>query len=147
MIAQKTFKDEAGEDIDVTLYLLRAFRGLFLARQLGKVLLPVLGSFMAPTEEEEDEDPSVDFSKVAETLVESIDSIDVESLVKELLDGITIDGIEVNLDEYFMANYGLLLEIVAFSLQENFQSFFTSSVFKSLSGKMPLPLADTTKKS
>jgi len=141
MIAQKTFKDEAGEDVDVTLYLLRAFRGLFLARQLGKVLLPVLGSFMAPTEE--DEDPSVDFSRVAETLVESIDSIDVESLVKELLDGITIDGIEVDLDEYFMANYGLLLEIVAFSLQENFQSFFTSS----LSGKMPLPLADTTKKS
>ena len=47
-----------------------------------------------------------------------------------MLDELQIDGNEVDIEEYFAANYGELIEILEFSLKENFSSFFMGKGIK-----------------
>jgi acyl carrier protein len=112
---------------DFQIYILNASEGVKIARQLSTVIVPVLGSLNS------NDGNGIDFKQAAQTLVLNLDSIDVLDIIKKLLKELSIDGMEVSFDDYFAANYGVLVDITAFALTENFSSFFSGSgIFQSL---------------
>ena len=118
---------------EVTIFLLPASKGLVTAKKLSQVLLPTIGAFADGTSGD-----GLDLSMPAAILVDSLDSLDVMAIVSILLEQMCVDGREVNFDEYFMANYGELFEVIKFALEENFSSFFTGSgIAKMLRNKLP----------
>ena len=121
-------KSLEGKEREYTIYLLGAFEGLGLAKKLSSIILPSIGAFMSGDD--------VDFMDIADSLVNHIEALDLQGLIDKLLNGVLCDGMEINFDQHFMANYGELTEIIAFALKENFGSFFTSAVSKELKGKV-----------
>ena len=103
------------------IYLIPAGEGLRMAKTLAQTFLPLWGQFMTSAQE-----GNLDYSELAISLVGELDTFDVETLVRRLLKECTVDGKEVDFDQYFMGNYGELVEIVAFAIQKNFSSFFAA---------------------
>lgn len=104
---------------------LGALKGIKVIQQLSKVLVPILGgtldgfkhdSFMhgAPKT----------FSDLSLTIVETLDQMDIESLLLDFTKDLRVNGEAVDFDEYFSANYSELLEVLEFCLKENFPDFF-----------------------
>ena len=70
------------------------------------------------------------FTDFAMTLCSQLDDAKVIETVTVLLDGIEVDGEAINVDEYFAANYGEMVEVLELSIRENFESFFTAKGIK-----------------
>lgn len=105
---------------------LRMSVGIKIAKKLNKVILPLLGGTIDGLKHDDYiHGAPKSFSNLALLLCEQIDEAQVEDLIVVLLDGLTINNDEVDIDDYFAANYGELVEILEFSLRENFKSFFT----------------------
>lgn len=111
-----------GKEVSIT--LLPALKGLTMAKRLSQLVLPAM-SVMAGG----DEDGETTLAEAASILVMSLDNIDEQVMVKELLNGLSVEGQGVNLDEYFAGNYGEFTEILIFALKENFSSFFEGNAF------------------
>lgn len=112
----------------VQLSLLKARDGFQMAMRLQKLILPAIGALV-------DGNSGIDtnaYARAASLLVSNMESDEILMMVEKLLGRMTIDGQVVNFDEYFMANYGELVDILQFALKENFESFFASSGFNSL---------------
>jgi hypothetical protein len=95
--------------------LLPATEGLGMAMKLLRIVAPVL-------EDVEDEEADV---AIVSNIIANIGDADVLQMVKRLLQDISIDGEEVKFDEYFVANYGEMIEILSVIFKENFSTFFT----------------------
>lgn len=106
-----------------TVRILPTRQGLSVAKELSKVLVPVIASAMG-------ESGGIDYSFVAQTLVENSEDFDEVNISILLLHGATVNGQELDFDQYFAGNYGEYLTLMAFVLEENFKSFFTASAFK-----------------
>lgn len=106
------------------IYLLPAGEGIKRATQLAKAFAPSAASIMDSLKSGE-----VDYSAIAYSLAEGLDNIDVLDVASRLLKDLSVNGQAVNLDEYFMGNYGELVEALAFALKENFESFFAAKGF------------------
>lgn len=104
---------------EVQIILLPAGEGLATATRLFRTFAPSLGAIITTLEE----DGSIDFMAIAYTLTEGLEDFDINALVLRLLDQFTINGMQQNFDDYFVANYAELVEILAFALKENFGSF------------------------
>ena len=116
------FKKKTINDKEFQITLLGAGDGIKMVTQLSDILLPVLGE--ASQGAKEGEELTLDFAKVAKAIAMSMDNVDILAIITRLLSGLAVDGKEVKLDEYFVANYGELIAVVAFALTENFSSFF-----------------------
>lgn len=113
-------KEIAGKE--VTIYLLPAGKGIVMAKELSKTILPVFTTVVGNTKED-----GMDMGLVAEELVGNLDKLDILQLIKTLFNGMAIEGREEDFDSYFMGNYGMLIDILVFALEANFSSFFTGS--------------------
>lgn len=99
------------------IYLLPAGEGIGMAQKLSGLIAPML-------EQGANDEVSVDFIKVATSLSTSLGDNELLLIIKRLLKELAVNGSEVSFDDYFTGNYGELINIVAFALQENFGSFF-----------------------
>lgn len=100
----------------VQIYMLRAGVGIAMAQKLGTLA----ASFFST----EGDSVDIDFGKIADGLSKKLSYEELKIMIDALLKDIAIDNKEVNFDEYFSGNYGLLIKILAFALKENFGSFF-----------------------
>lgn len=101
------------------IYLLPAGEGIKRASQLIKAFSPSVAAIVEATQ-----GGLLDYTALAYTLAEGLDNIDMLDFASRLLKDLSVNGQAVNLDDYFMGNYGELVEILAFTLKENFGSFF-----------------------
>lgn len=112
------------KDIEYQIYVLPAGEGFVMANKLLKVVAPALAAIATSGGEMKD----LDLSKVATELVANMDKLDTTAIVARLLKDMSANGQSVVFDTYFMCNYGVLLDLIIFTLKENFSSFFESSV-------------------
>lgn len=110
----------SGNTVQIT--LLPATEGITMAKELAEVVVPTVGTFYQGISE-----GNVDFEGLSMVLISEMGKLNITEIIHRLVRGMAINGGDVNFDEYFMANYGLLIQIIAFALKENFQSFFDAS--------------------
>lgn len=105
----------------VQIYLLPALEGILMARELAEIVIPTVGSFYQGFAEE-----NLNFENLAMVLMSELDKIDVAQIITRLLKDMAVNESSVDFDDYFMANYGELVEILIFAIKENFSSFFAA---------------------
>lgn len=114
---------------DVSIVLVGALDGIKITTQLSKVLFPVIASM---------QDGKKAITDVVMAALEHTDEIDLDSIIKKLFDGATVDEFPIKPDTYFSGNYGELIDFLAFALEANFGSFFEAAILKdqrTISGK------------
>jgi hypothetical protein len=104
------------------IHLLGAGAGIKTVTELGDIILPVIGSMQGATDA--DGNAEVNFAEIAKAITMNMDKVNILEIIQRLLKDLAVDGSEVKIDDYFIANYGELIAVVAFALQENFSSFF-----------------------
>lgn len=128
----KQFKTITIDSNTYQLSMLKGREGFRTAMELGKVVAPVLGAtFDGVRHDDYIHGAPRTFTQLALLLIDQMDKIDVESIIFDrLLRGMAVNGKEVNVDEFFMSNYSVLVEVIAFALKENFGDFFGENGFK-----------------
>lgn len=105
--------------------------GIPVARRLMDIIAPVVGGSLDGMKHDDFiHGAPRTFTEMAMTVCKQLEKAEVGSLVFTLLEGLEVDNTDVDLDEYFTANYGEMVEILEFALKENFQSFFTGDAIK-----------------
>lgn len=117
-IRQKTIKDKTFQ-----IYLLKAYEGTAMAHKLTEIVLSVIPSLKGAANQDTDE-VDVDFKEIAKVVFEKLSEKDLIDIISKLLRELAVNGRQVNVDDYFAGNYGELIAVVGFALQENFGSFF-----------------------
>jgi hypothetical protein len=113
----ESFKTKEISNKTFQISLLPAGEGIQMAQKLSTLVLPIL-------EGAGGDELELDFMKIATSLSASIGDTELLTIIKRLLKGLAVEGKEVAFDSYFSGNYGELIQVVAFALQENFGSFF-----------------------
>lgn len=103
------------------IHLLRASDGVTIAQKLSTIVATFL-------ETDDKGEVDLDFSKIAKAVTSSLTDKELLEILSKLLKGMAVDGKEISFDEYFSGNYGELIKILSFTLQENFGSFFEGMV-------------------
>ena len=104
---------------DIQIYVLKATHGVAMTQKLGSLA----ATFFGESTESDDGEVSIDFTKIANGLQANLTSDELDMMIKALLKDMAIDGRDVNYDDYFAGNYGMLVKVIAYALQENFGSF------------------------
>ena len=99
----------------VQFYLLPAFEGMTIAMKLLKTVAPQLSKVDGEGSDVE----------VVSAMMSELDEDVVVSIIKKITNGMAIDGQEIKFDDYFQANYGEMVKVIAVIFKENFSSFFT----------------------
>ena len=113
-----------------------ATKGLAYLTKLLKIVGPAFGKLTAgnePVAGEED----VSFSQAVEILVENLYKEDVTALVKAMTSGVTKNGMQLEFDQDFAGNYGVMLQILVAIIKENYSSFFTGNGISDIIGVIP----------
>lgn len=106
--------------------VLPARKGFTVARKITNILLPVLGEGMDSMSDKALLSGQ-GLGSAAKILVNQMEDADVDSIIfDQLLVGASCNGQAIDPDTHFMANYGEMIELIEFSLRENFESFFTA---------------------
>lgn len=110
-----------------TIEVLPATAGLAVQQDLIKTFGPAFGVLL----DKESIDPEyryIDeqqtFMEIAHALVSRLDDFNFAEVCVALLYKIKCDGEDINFDEHFAGNYDELIDLVAFSLKENFGGLF-----------------------
>ncbi len=133
---------QIGDDL-FQVKLIGGRKGVQIALKLKQIALPLLGRAFDGLKDEDVliETPKT-FTDMAILLNHSLDDANIDSLIFEdiLFDVKLKHGdqyIQINWDEYLIANYGCLIPLLAFAIKENFGSFFTGSgMMKGILGKI-----------
>jgi len=124
-MTKKGYQEKAINGSVYSIKLLPAFTGLAVGKQLSELALPVISMIVDQESNEgwtEDETP---LTSIALVLTSQMDKVDILQLVQQLLNGSLKDGSSFDANEEFAGLYDELFELIAFSLQVNFGSFFT----------------------
>lgn len=111
MIAQKTVNIK-GQDYTIT--HLPASRGVRVLKQIGKLVGPAFTSLQANGT-----------AGAIAALFDNIDSVDVETLIKELVASASKGSVAINYDMEFAGAYDKLFLLVQEVVEFNFGSVFT----------------------
>tara|TARA_R110002126_G_scaffold34517_7_gene106823 strand:+ start:582 stop:971 length:390 start_codon:yes stop_codon:yes gene_type:complete len=105
--------------------------GIAVAKRLLNVIAPTTGAALDGLQHDDIlHGAPKSLSNLAMILCSQIDKAQIENLITVLLQDLYIEGQEVDVEEYFAANYGELVEILEFSLEVNFKSFFMGKGIK-----------------
>ena len=121
-----TNKNINGKNYQIT--LLPAREGLTLGIKLTKLVGVSLGTaFDSGGFSDSDDNYKMDNMgrDIAIALVDGLDRVDVVDVVVQIVRNLTVDGRAVDFDEHFRGNYGELIAVVQWALQENFGDFLT----------------------
>jgi hypothetical protein len=120
--------------------MMGAIKGAGLAIKLKGIALPLIGKYADGVNQEDDLlNPPQTFTDMAQILTYQLENADVGDIIfSKLLKDIKFNGeLVTDIDDIFSANYGDLIELVAFTIKENFGSFFTGSgLMRSVQEKM-----------
>lgn len=114
MLNQKTVNID-GEDFQLTTF--PASRGLRILKDLTKLIGPSFAEWAKGGED--------GMALAVNKLVENLDSVNVENLVKELVSGASKGSMSINFDMEFAGNYNKLFTLVREVIQLNYGSVFT----------------------
>lgn len=122
------YKSKTINDKIFKVKILGARDGFNIGLQISKLILPAIGSSIDGMRQDEllHGAPNT-FGEAAQKLVQQMGEVDANDIVEKLLSGLIVDDEDVNWDDYFAANYSELLEVLTFSMKENFGSFFTGN--------------------
>lgn len=104
-------------------YMLSTFpagKGLKLLKQLTKLVGPAFAEMLKGGDEQVDA-----MSMALEKLFDNLDSVDVESLIKELVTCATKGSVAINFDMEFSGEYDKLFELVREAVEFNYGNVFT----------------------
>lgn len=118
MIRQKTVTIQ-GEDYLIS--TMPATKGLKLLKQLTKLVGPAFSELVKGGGDEGVNPVSIAMEK----LFDNLDSVDVETLIKELVSTVSKGSIAINFDMEFSGDYGKLLTLVKEVVEFNYGSVFT----------------------
>lgn len=105
--------------------------GVPVARRLLNIVAPAIGGTLDGLKHDDIlHGVPKTFTEVSIVICQQLEKAEVNNLIFTLLNSLEVDGKDVDLDEYFTANYGEMVEILEFALKENFQSFFTGNGMK-----------------
>lgn len=110
-------------DKEFQIYMLKGLQGALMAKKLASLVTSFLSAGSG-----NDGEIEIDFTKIAEAISNGLSDQEFSDMLGALLKEMTVDGREVNFDDYFAANYGELFQVISFALQENFSSFFGEMV-------------------
>lgn len=102
---------------DIQIYILPATQGVGMTQKLGTLAATFFGNA------DDEGNMTIDFSSIAKGLSESLSFDELDMMIKALLKDMAVDGKGVQFDDYFAGNYGMLIKILTYALQENFGSF------------------------
>lgn len=75
------------------------------------------------------------FREVLTIVTSKLRTPEMKTLMYQMLEGATVDGEKLNVEEHFRGNVHHMQELVIYALKENFQGFFTESdIFQSVMG-------------
>lgn len=117
MLKQKTVTIN-GEDFLLT--TMPATKGLKVLKQITKLIGPSFGELTKGAESNENV-----IAPAIQKLVENLDEVEVEMLVKEMVSSATKGSITINFDSEFSGEYGKLFHLVKEIAEFNFGSVFT----------------------
>lgn len=105
--------------------------GIPTARRLLNIIAPAVGGTLDGLRHDDFiHGVPKTFSDMSLVVCQQLENAEIHQIIFTLLENMEVDNKVVNLDEYFMANYGEMIEILEFALKENFQSFFTGNGMK-----------------
>lgn len=114
-----------GSEYQIT--VLNLWEGTSLLKVLLKVCLPVLGKGVDTMGGELNLNAVAEdaggFNGLAELVCSQLDQLDTKSVVEKLLNSLVVNRKEVDINEYFAANFGEFATVLEFALKENYSSF------------------------
>jgi hypothetical protein len=141
-LPQGNFRTTHIDGVEYQIKLLGGRDGFRTAKDLSKVLLPLLGeSVDASRHDDVFHGAPKTFRDMALLLMQQIDSVDVEDVIfNRLFAYLMVDGNQVKLDDAIVGKYHILVDLIMFAVQENFGSLFEGkgliSRFQSVVKKM-----------
>lgn len=106
-------------------------KGIPVARRLLNIVAPVVGGTLDGLKHDEIiHGAPKTFTELSLTVCRQLEEAEVGNLIYTVLENMEVDGERIDLDDYFSANYGEMVEILEFALKENFESFFTGNGMK-----------------
>lgn len=114
MLAQKNVTID-GEDFQITTF--PATRGFRILKELTRLLGPAFAEWAKGGED--------GMALAVNAIVDNLDSVNVENLVKELISSVSKGSVAVNFDMEFAGNYNKLFLLVREVIQLNYGSVFT----------------------
>ena len=105
--------------------LLPATLGMTISSRIMKAMGPAIGVVVDSKDEIYLPGEQSFYTDIAVAVVAQLDELSLEMTVQELLGGLSCDGHAVDFDRHFAGNYGSLIAVVEYALQENFGNFFT----------------------
>lgn len=126
----KDFKTSTGKNVRIIL-LPAISKGIPIARRLLSVVAPAVGGTLDGLRHDDlIHGVPKTFSELSLVVCQQLENVEIGNVVYTILEGMEVEGKAVDLDKYFTANYGEMVEILEFALKENFQSFFTGNGMK-----------------
>ncbi|HET8688017.1 MAG TPA: hypothetical protein VFM18_15385 [Methanosarcina sp.] len=104
-------------EVGGTTYMLTQFpasRGIRIMKQLVKLLGPLIAGGEAGN-----------LGEALDKMFDSLDSIDVENLLKEMMSSVTKENMSINFDMEFAGDYRKLFELAKEVTEFNFGNVFT----------------------
>lgn len=102
---------------------LPATKGIVVLKQLTKLLGPSVSHLFNPVEGENS------MNKAVSALMESVDSVNLESLLKDLMASVTKNNVAINFDREFRGQYDLLFMLSKEVIELNYGSLFQIAGF------------------
>lgn len=107
--------------------LLSTSRGLATSKQLIKLSLPTIGAGADGIFNDHILDAQQTFAQMAMLMVGQLDEVNIDALIKELLDNTTLNGILIDFDQHFKGRYEILIKLMEGALRANYGSLFTET--------------------
>jgi hypothetical protein len=134
----KELQDTAGvtqKTIDNKIYTIELFtttKGIQIAAEIFKLIGPSAGNMVdsMKAEAEFSLDNQYIFTTVIQLLVDRLGEADVAAFVQALVSGVQCNGKPIDYETHFRGNYPLLVELIIWTLQENYKGSFTSLLKK-----------------
>lgn len=141
-LPQGNFRTLIIDNTEYQIKLLDGRTGFRTAKDLSKILLPLLGeSVDASRHDDVFHGAPKTFRDMALLLMQQIDSVDVEDIIfNRLFAYLVVNGEQAKLDNVISGQYHLLIDLLVFAIKENFGSLFEGkgliSRFQSVMGNL-----------
>lgn len=117
-----------------TINKLKMTDGLKTSQSILKLIAPTIGGAVDGLRHDEVLHGAPDsFANLALLFTQQMDKVDIIKIIHTLLFQMEVNGKSLDpnaVEDHFIGNYGELVEVVEFALEENFKSFFAQSGIK-----------------
>lgn len=133
-MSRKVTKVTLSDGVEYQIIAFGALQGYATGRKISSIIVTPITKFLEARDNTEGEKP-ITLSDCASALVNNIEKADSLGIVKELISSVSVQGQDLDFDNYFSANYGVLIDLITEVVKFNYESVFTASVIQ---GRNPL---------